>query len=793
MASSNRPPRRAFNPERERWSLADADGYAIALAALAVLWIVLVWPWARGEVTIPWDAKAHFQPQIQFLAQSLWSGEWPSWTPYVFSGHPQIADPQSMIFSAPFLILALVNPSPSLWAVDMTVLLSGLAGAVALALWFRDQEWHWAGALIAGLVFCFGASMSWRMQHTGQVLSLAALPFALLWLDRAIDRGSFIYGMLAGIAAAHMLLGRDQVALICLYILAAYVPWRWLSDDEPRATILRSILPLMLGGLIAVALVAVPLLLTASLAAESNRPAIDFEGAGRGSLHPALLVTFLAPQIFGAAGAMADYWGPPSFTWHDTGLYIAQNMGQVYVALIPLLMIALGLFSGRLWSREIRFFTVALALVILYALGWYTPVFRGFYEVLPGVKFYRRPADATFVIGALAAILSGYAVARMFEAPWLRPRGLHVLGVAALVVAGLILMLAIGWRLDRLERAWTPLLIAGGWLLLAVALIAWAWPRVALSPHVAALALAVVTTADLAWNNGKTTSSAMPPEMYEAMEPTTRNETITWLKRLTGEGKSDTRRDRVELVGLGFHWPNLSLTHRLEATLGYNPVRLGRYSRATGAEDTVGLPDQRKFAPLFKGYASPLARLLGLRYIATPIPIEKIDKAAMPGELTLVVGTAEGYIYENRAALPRVLFAIEARPLGDPEAIITSGRWPDFDPRTTVLLEGPLPASRRRRPGTVRILDYRNTDVVIEATSSDGGFLVLNDLWHPWWQAEIEVQGGALLPAPILRANLLFRAVEVPAGDVKVRFTFNPLAGLLQSLRQRSASTPASH
>ncbi len=76
---------------------------------------VLTAPWIVGSVTIPWDAKAHFQPQIQFLAASLARGEWPWWNPYVFSGQPQIADPQSMIFSPPVVALALINADPSLW------------------------------------------------------------------------------------------------------------------------------------------------------------------------------------------------------------------------------------------------------------------------------------------------------------------------------------------------------------------------------------------------------------------------------------------------------------------------------------------------------------------------------------------------------------------------------------------------------------------------------------------------------------------------------------------------------
>ncbi len=206
------------------------------IAALIAGWLIMAWPWLAGRVTIPWDAKAQFLPQIQFLAQSLARGESPFWTPYVFAGQNQIADPQSMIFSAPFLLLAAVNGNPSAWAVDVTTLLAGLAGAIALLVWFRDQGWHWAGAIIAGLVFCFGASMAWRLQHTGQVLSLAYWPMAMLALDRTLTRRSYLWATALGVIAASILLGRDQVALLVLYLLATFAIWRLASTDKPWDT-----------------------------------------------------------------------------------------------------------------------------------------------------------------------------------------------------------------------------------------------------------------------------------------------------------------------------------------------------------------------------------------------------------------------------------------------------------------------------------------------------------------------------------------------------------------------------
>ena len=87
-----------------------------------------------------------------------------------------------------------------------------LAGGLALILFFRDRGWHWAGGLIAALAFCYGASMAWRIQHIGQVLSLAYLPFALLCLDRPAEVVDEQQPLLH--AAAHRLAGEEagQVA-----------------------------------------------------------------------------------------------------------------------------------------------------------------------------------------------------------------------------------------------------------------------------------------------------------------------------------------------------------------------------------------------------------------------------------------------------------------------------------------------------------------------------------------------------------------------------------------------------
>ncbi len=224
------------------------------------------------------------------------------------------------------------------------------------------------------------------------------------------------------------------------------------------------------------------------------------------------------------------------------------------------------------------------------------------------------------------------------------------------------------------------------------------------------------------------------------------------------------------------------MTHRLENTLGYNPVRLDLYSRAVGAGNVAGSPEDRKFTPLFPSYRSPLANLLGLRYIASSVPIGQIDGKLVAGELKLVARTAEAFIYENPNALPRVLYATASAPADFERMLSEGGGWPEA-PERTVLLEGSVSTAEPavpRRAGSARIVSYMNTEVVIAARGEDGGFVVLNDIWHPWWEVTVDER-----PAELLRANVMFRAVAVPPGEHIVRFQFRPFRRALASLLQR--------
>jgi uncharacterized membrane protein YfhO len=71
--------------------------------------------------------------------------------------------------------------------------------------------------------------------------------------------------------------------------------------------------------------------------------------------------------------------------------------------------------------------------------------------------------------------------------------------------------------------------------------------------------------------------------------------------------------------------------------------------------------------------------------------------------------------------------------------------------------------------GSSRIVDDRPDRVRVEATLSEPGYLVLLDSFDPGWQ--VTVDGRA---APLLRANVAFRAVALAAGTHAVEFLYRP-------------------
>src|SRR5262249_25540319 len=157
----------------------------------------------------------------------------------------------------------------------------------------------------------------------------------------------------------------------------------------------------------------------------------------------------------------------------------------------------------------------ATLFLLIYALGRYTPFFRLFYEYLPGVNLFRRPADATYAFCALLAILSGYLLHRLLTNTL--PTETRGQGIVAAGGIGAILLACIGVAAahHHLDTAIMPILFGA---ILFTAAFGLVFGIARLSPQQGiwiTVAVAAFMTLDLSVNNGPSRSTAKPPSDYE--------------------------------------------------------------------------------------------------------------------------------------------------------------------------------------------------------------------------------------------------------------------------------------
>jgi hypothetical protein len=149
--------------------------------------------------------------------------------------------------------------------------------------------------------------------------------------------------------------------------------------------------------------------------------------------------------------------------------------------------------------------------------------------------------------------------------------------------------------------------------------------------------------------------------------------------------------------------------------------------------------------------------------VAEHLHLEPADPP-LPGRLRL---------YENPSAVPRARWVPAARVQPNASALLDELALGDVDASRLVLLEEPPPSHDPGGPGraggAVRFVENHPERLVLEVDAPRRGFLVLADQWFPGWRASVDG-----VPATLLRADYVFRAVEVPAGRSTVEMHYAP-------------------
>jgi hypothetical protein len=808
-----------LRPERLRSALSRPSAtLVLTLTAITLVWTAAWMQWWLNDLVVPWDSKNQFYAFFRFMAGAIHDGSTPFWNPYHYAGHPSIADPQSLIFSPPFLIWALFDPAPSLFAFDFIVFAHLLVGGLALGIYGHRHGWPAAASVLAASIFMLGGVVAGRMNHLGIITSFGLFPLAWLLLEVSLDRRSFLAGLGFAVVAVVIALGRTQTPLLLCFVLVVLAARHILNQPSP-ARFALSRLPLFLViAVTGVALMVVPLLLTAQFAAFSNRPAIDLQNALLSSWYPVNAANFLVPNIFGSIqqAALGD-WGPSHGT--RPGLDGTDRAFNYLFAgsLTALLVLWHGLAGGRLWASGRRVIAGVAVGAVVYALGRYTPVFPWLFEHVPGISQFRRPVGGLFILVLALAYLSGHLLADYVRKglPRVPP---VILALSALAVAGLL-----GWAVHfsagsgkATEAIMAIAKVAPIYAGLIALLVLARAPRARLA---AATFAAIFTAGELVLLNAASSLNAEPRSNYAFLErPSGRDGSI--IAALTREMKRHPHgaiRPRVEIVGLGGPWQNAAMVYGFEATNGYNPLRIGSYDRLVAPGESPYTVFHRRFPASFSSYSCDLSKALGLEYIVLDRPIELMPHLRQWQTIETIMDGPQAWIYRLPDAAPRVVLSTVVR-VADADAFVEAGRYPgtaadgrevmvDEDDDLTqtypsgqaapaapevrsdqrqvmamvlakptgpaAALTAPVPV---RPPGRAEIVSWRPDRVEVSVESRTTAVLTLHEPWYPGWEVEV---GG--VRKPLLRTDVLFRGVEVPAGTSRVVFTYRPLS--LENLR----------
>lgn len=735
----------------------------------------------------------HLQWYVQALAfvRSVAAGSWPVWNPWVSFGQPLWANPNNQVLY-PFTWLHMVMMPWTYYTCFVVAhVLFSAAGMYALGLRLGLSR---PGAAVAAVAWAASGPFLSLVDLWNHLAAAAWIPWTLLAADVALASGRLIDALVWGLTlAVPVVTGSPETGLMAGLVVAPYA-LRYVRWREPAAAVNLRLLVTMASALaFAVALSTAQWWPTLELLRDSPRLS-ELNSVARTfwSVHPLALAQALLPA----------YPDNLPLSWEVRSAYFEGR--EAYLRSLYLGISSLGLVlagaSGR--RRRIWLFFLAVAIgACLLALGRHTPFFGGALAVLPPLKMLRFPAKAMVLAAFAWAMLAGLG----FDAWRGGERGrLNRIGTALVLV--LASALAAGLALvahSRAEEWGSALLFLGGSPRSFTQVLA---PTARQLARAAAFALAmaavVITTGRRAGLSARLAGIAallLAGDLlvvHHRLNLTASRELFTYRPRALDVVRPhpyariyvyDYFEDDKAVQYLGHRSPYLTAARQedwpvpwLEALALRSvlfPTVAGSWNLATAYQtDALGL------------YAPPLGLLTNaLREIeGTPLHTRFLRLGAAEYVLalhrqgledlapvaTLPTAFVEPLlVFRVPDPLPRTYAVGAARRIEGLVGELRALAEPTFDPaREIVLPAGGLASGPAASfTGQSRIVEFRPDRVRLEADLSAPGFVVLVDAHDPGWRATIDGR-----PTSVLRANVAFRAVAVPAGRHAIEYLYRP-------------------
>jgi len=760
---------------------------ALALTALvAVLFREVLF---RGRVFYERDLHLLWWGQTARFVRCLAAGSFPLWDPSIGFGEPVLANPSAQVLYPWTWVSLLLSPFTCYtFYVVSHVLLGGL-GLEALA---RRLGTSRPGALLAACVFVFSGPFLSLVSLWHHLAGAAWIPWVFLAGDRALERPTVARGLVFGAALAlQILAGSADMCFMGGLVFAAYSLRYFHLGSAARAENFRR-LAVGLGALaFAFGLSAGMWLPAAATALRSARAGLPDSLRTYWSLHPLGLLQTVAPLFAHTLPLAKDV---------RALLYESREpfLSSVYlgVASLPLVVAAL---TGR--GRGLAFFFAGTAAVAgLVALGRYGVAYDWVLVAFPPIRILRYPVKATILLSFAWALLAGFGFDRWRQRATEEERGGWPLGALAVLLLGSALVWALLLGEARLAAFLDPAASPGD----GAAAVATVRRDLRAAGVLSLLALAGVVIGLLGRARATTVAAALGVVAvldlllaHDALNPT-------------------ARRELFAAPPAVLRYLQAANPPRLYV-YDYFPRILGKIYRRTevevrGEDGPADAPRILKLALATQHYlAAPVYDRWGLqgsyetdRLSLYPKPQISLNlflraKEETPGWVRLMrVGAVDYVLARHREGLedlmlrgsvgtdePIFVFAVpETRPrtyavggarVADGLSALQTLTEPAFDPsREIVLPEGASTLPPATFSGTSRLREFRPDRVRLEVATSDPGFVVLVDAYDPGWSAQVDGR-----PASVLRANVAFRAVAVPAGRHIVELRYRPTTALL--------------
>ena len=742
----------------------------VALASFLLITLAFFWKSVLGRGVIgSFDLVMLFYPYKTYIRELVGQGELPLWNPLVYLGVPLLANIQtSVLYPLDALFLLFSFPTALTWSVVLHIWLA-LAGMYLFLRYGLNTTIFaaWVGALCFGV----GGFLLPHIGHLNQVHTAIWLPWILLCARRACAP-STIWLLLGGIVTAlSFLAGHTQefyYSFVAVGLFCAYLAFTMPTEQTSRWW------PLVVPGLFVLiggVLSAAQLLPTLEAVAQSYRQGgVSLNEAGELALGRNELLLFLLPS----------YWrSPPSL---EAAGYIGVS-GAV-LAFFGVLQI--------MRQRWVPFFLLLTLFAFILALGTYTPLFAFLHQVMPGFSSFRVAGRWLFLVSFGLSVLAALGADRLRDD--LRPgerRHLSLLFLTS-TLAGMFLLLAFIGRmyLVRSHQSLPEPKVVVLWVI--VALITYATIMLVLNhglPNaVAYLILGALVASELFFASRPLEFNlTMPASTYA---PTTETQQLSehWsgaryisiaAERFPLEDE-EARKEKL-LESLPDYWartsiqyakyseelrPNLNLPLGLASADGYDG---GVFPTQSYTQLRTALFNHDKAPP---HYALPLVvggevdatlwGLLNVRYLVTD------HQQREPGPGWNLVGQLREdgpLLFENEELLPRAFVVYETVVEDDPL------RLRAIDVARQALVERPIPelVGSTGEPVAATVVSESPRQVVIQASTSQPGLLVLSDAFYPGWTATINGN-----PAEIHRVDLALRGVLLPSGDHTIVFQYQP-------------------